>query len=148
MIGSYKGKPDEKFIGQRDTRAPKYKLGFFGADCEFPEYHQSLIDPNQSLYTGAAWDTTHVKLKNQDYKLITKEGKVHVGDWPKKQIRLGNIHHLVIWKWDAPYKQLYLNQEVGYTILGIVDAKTILKVLEETNSNYFDFNQIEKVKYV
>lgn len=148
MIGTYRGKPDSVFIAGRNIKALKYTQGIFGADCEFPEYHQSIIDPKQKLYAGIKWDTTHIDLKNLDYKLAKNNGMVHVSNFPKKQVLLGNIHHFVVWMWDPGYNQLYLNQEVGYKILGIVDAKLALKVMQKTNSNCFDFNQIEKVEYV
>lgn len=148
MIGTYTGTCDSIFMNNRDYVAPKYKMGIFGADCEYPEYHQSTIDPKQKLYNGVNWDTTHTDLQNLDYKLAKNDGMVHIGDYPKKQVKLGNIHHFIVWRWDPHYIQLYLNLKVSYKILGIVDAKLALEILEKTNSNYFDFNQIEKVNYV
>lgn len=142
-LGPHHGKACSTFVSQRNINAPRYKMGIFGADCEFPEFHQSQIDPDQTLYKGWHYDTNHRVLGHLDYKLLSSKG-VHVSDSIKKQIANGNIQYLVIWKWKHQYKEIYLNQEVEYILLGIVDAKLALEHLK--SANYFDYNKIEKVE--
>ena len=52
----------------------------------------------------------------------------------------------MIWKWKNGYKELYLNQEVEYIILGVVDAKLALEQVKRNGNNRFDFNKIQKVE--
>jgi len=145
LVGTYKTTTTQKFIDHRDRRAPEYTQGIFGADCELPEHHQCEIDPKQTLHEGAAFDTTHEDLDSLDYKLYSQEG-VHLRPWIQKQISAGLIKHLVIWKWKNGYKELYLNQEVEYIILGVVDAKLALEQVKRNGNNRFDFNKIQKVE--
>jgi len=145
LVGRYKGTVNQKFIDHCNRKAADYTRGIFGVECEFPEHHQCEIDPKQTLHEGATFDTTHEDLETLDYKLYSQEG-VHVSPWIQKQIAAGRIKNLVVWKWTNGYKRLYLNDEVEYTILGVVDAKLALEHIKRNGNDRFDFNKIEKVE--
>lgn len=126
MIGEYTATVFQDFIDRRQERVDEDTRTdvnpYFQWDSEFPEWHQSLTDPLQTMYEGYEFDTIHEMYRNLDYKMYSKEG-VKVSPYIQKQINAGKIDHLVVWKWTDGYKQLYLNQEVKYTILGVVPAK-------------------------
>jgi hypothetical protein len=95
----------------------------------------------QAMYEGYEYDTTHEVYGNLDYKMYSKEG-VKVSSYIQKQIADGKIKHLVVWKWTDGYKQLYLNQEIRYTILGIVSAE---EALTKIVNGRFNFEEVTNV---
>lgn len=138
----FKGIVTQEFIDRRQKRVVKDTRTdvnpYFQWDSEFVEYHQCQVDPQQKMYEGYEYDTTHSEFGNLDYKMYSKTG-VHVSQYIQKQIRKGLIDHLVIWKWTNGYKQLYKGDEVEYNILGTVPANFILDKLNEENR--FDYDK-------
>ena len=140
MIGLYHSIVTKEFINNRSKKEHDYKHGRRGVDCEWPENHQSIIDPNQTLYEGKETDTIHKELEGLDYKQFAKVG-VYVSPYTLTQIRKGITKHLPIWEWanNNRYQELYEGMEVSYRILGIVDAKKVLEYCEKNNTNKFPF---------
>lgn len=133
LVGIYAGIVSPEFIAHRDRKAPSYNAGIFGADAEFPEYHQVEIDPMQTLFEGWEYDTDHSVLHLAlDYKMYSQDG-IHVSKPIQRAIKKGKTDALVIWRWLPEYKELQAWMQVKYEILGIVDAKEALKKLNAKN---------------
>ena len=131
----YKGKVAKEFIVRRDERVAKDTRKnvdpYFQWDCEFVEWHQSKVDPFQTLHEEKfEWDTVHKHLGNIDYKLNSKAG-VKVSDYIKDLVLEGKIQKFGVWTWlNKPHKILRLNDIVEYQILDYVDAKEAVKRLK------------------
>ena len=145
MIKTYTATVFQDFIDRRQERIDEDDRTdvnpYFQWDAEFVEWHQSITDPMQAMYEGYEYDTTHEVYGNLDYKMYSKEG-VKVSSYIQKQIADGKIKHLVVWKWTDGYKQLYLNQEIRYTILGIVSAE---EALTKIVNGRFNFEEVTNV---
>lgn len=106
-------------------------------DCEFPEQHQSLIDPLQTLfegnekYTHHCFDTIDEELDNCDYKQNSQKG-VHISSFIYDRCEDGTIDHIVVWEWanGNRHKRLYINDEVSYIVLGAVPAQQVIETAE------------------
>lgn len=122
----FKATVPAKFIVRRDRMIPKFNAGIRGADAEFIEYHQALVDPFQILYEGMAWDTTHEILGNIDYKQYAKDG-VKLSEYCQKQIKAGNVHFIGVWRWLPKniWEELYEGKVVEYEILDYVDVNLL-----------------------
>jgi hypothetical protein len=129
-------------------------------DCEFPEHHQSLIDPSQTLFEGNdvhshhRFDTIDEELGNCDYKQNSKEG-VHISSYIYDTCKAGIIDHIVVWEWanSNRHKRLYINDEVSYIILGAVTAQQIIETAKIVGYDYknrpkYRFPFEKGVKYV
>ena len=131
----FKGKVAKEFIERRDERVAEDKRTtvdpYFQWDCEFPEWHQSKVDPYQTLHEHPyEWDTIHKFMGNIDYKLDSKYG-VKVSDYIKGLVLEGKIQKFGVWRWlKKPHKILRLNDMVQYKILDYVDAKEAVKRLK------------------
>lgn len=138
----YKAKVDKEFIKHRNNIIKKRDAGIRGADSEFVEFHQAKVDPMQTLYERATYDTYHTILGRMDYKQYAEAG-VHVSEWIQEQIRLNKIDVLCIWKWypKNQWQELEEGMVVQYEILDIVNAKTALEFLDkETNRFKYPFD--------
>ena len=122
------GTPDSDFIRMRNKKSKTMKMGVMGADCEFPEYHQSIVDPKQTYYYGFQYDTMHEDYGELDYKQYSHKG-IHISEYTKTQIESGKVKYIVVWKWfnNNVWKQLEEGVSVGYEICGMVDAVEALK---------------------
>ena len=131
------GTPDSDFIRMRDKKSKTMKMGVMGADCEFPEYHQSIVDPKQTYYYGFQYDTMHEDYGELDYKQYSHKG-IHISEYTKKQIKSGKVKYIVVWKWfdNNVWKQLEEGVSVGYEICGMVDAKEALKQLDKKTHRF------------
>ena len=131
------GTPDSDFIRMRDKKSKTMKMGVMGADCEFPEYHQSIVDPKQTYYYGYQYDTMHEDYGELDYKQYSAKG-IHVSEYTKKQIESGKVKYIVVWKWfnNNVWKQLEEGVSVGYEICGMVDAVEALKQLDKKTHRF------------
>lgn len=142
MIGTYKATVAQDFIDRRQVRVDQDDRTdvdpYFQWDSEFAEWHQCIVDPQQKIYEGYEFDTIHEELDHLDYKLYSQEG-VKLSPYIQRQIAAGKIDNIVVWKWKNGYKRLYLNQEVEYTIIGIVPAKL---ALEHTVNGRFNFEKV------
>ena len=143
MIGHYKAVVTADFIKQRDKKiAEDFRTDVnpcFQWDCEFVEWHQCQIDPNQIMYDGYEFDTIHTIYNNIDYKLYAKQG-VKLSKYIQNQIINKTIDNIAVWKWTLPYKKgLYINQIIEYDILGIVPAQQALKMLRKNEYNEYRF---------
>ena len=106
-------------------------------DCEFPEHHQSLIDPLQTLFEGNdeykhyCFDTIDEELGNCDYKQNSQNG-VHLSSFIYDCLKKGIIDHIVVWEWADRnrHKRLYINDEVSYIVLGAVPAQQVIETAE------------------
>ena len=137
----YKAKVNKEFIKHRDSIINKRNAGIRGADSEFVEFHQAKIDPMQTLYEHATYDTYHMILGRIDYKQFSEAG-VHISEWIQKQIAAGKIDVLGIWKWypKNQWEELKEGMVVQYEILDFVNAKTALEFLDkETNRFKYPF---------
>lgn len=137
LIGRYTGIVTAEFIKSRDIQAPKLKKGIFGADSEFPEWHQCQFDPNQTLKDGIKYDTLHTILQKLDYKINSKDGP-YISPWIQKE---GKADYYIIWEWTHGYIELYENQTVTYDIVAIVPAKGI-KFNSENRFNLKEFKNV------
>ena len=103
-------------------------------DCEFPEQHQSLIDPLQTLFEGNeehthhCFDTIDEELDNCDYKQNSQKG-VHISSFIYDRCKDGTIDHIIVWEWadGNRHKRLYINEEVSYKILGMMSAEYVIE---------------------
>lgn len=125
-------KPNEDFIKERDKKGPEYKAGFRGADAEFPEWHQILIDPLQKKYIdekGKVYDAdvVHEEYGICDYKQYAKAG-FKISNNTEKSIEKEIAKKIIVWKWsnNNRWDPLEENKSVGYEIMGIVDAQEAL----------------------
>lgn len=136
----FKVKPSKEFISQRDAKVKQDERDnpHFFWDSELPEWHQCEVDPKQTMYPGWYFDTIHEDLGHIDYKLYSKAG-VHVSKAIQNQVKTGNIDYFGIWMWANGHKQLKEGVEVEYDLLGFVDAKEALKLLDP-KTNRFEFN--------
>lgn len=138
----FKAVVSKEFINRRQLRVNKDKRNdvnpYFQWDCEFVEFHQCEVDPQQTVYKGYEYDTVHEEFGNLDYKLYSKAG-VHISPYIQRQIRKGLIDHLVIWRWENGYKQLTEGAEVEYNIIGTIPAKFVLDKLNAENR--FDYDK-------
>jgi hypothetical protein len=133
VIGKFKAIVTDDFIEHRDRMAPKYNAGVFGADAEFPEYHQCKTDPDQEIYKDWHYDTYHTPTSSAwDYKMHSQNG-IHVSPAIQRVIKSGKTDCLVIWRWIPEYTQLEAGMEVEYEIMEIVDAKLALEKLNYDN---------------
>jgi len=128
----FKGTVSAEFIARRDKKAGGFNAGIRGADAEFIEHHQVLIDPFQSLYEGYEYDTFHSTLGRIDYKQYSKAG-IKLGEYTQRQIREGMVQYIGIWKWlpNNHWEELHEGKVVQYEILDYVDAKEALKQLND-----------------
>ena len=131
------GAPDSDFIRMRDKKSKTMKMGIMGADCEFPEYHQSIIDPKQTYYYGFQYDTMHEDYGELDYKQYSHKG-IHISEYTKKQIESGKVKYIVVWKWfnNNVWKQLEEGVSVGYELCGMVDAVKALQQLDKKTHRF------------
>jgi hypothetical protein len=136
MLGTYTGIVTAEFIKRRDymVSQPNWKAGIRGADAEFPEWHQALIDPNQTLYEGWEWDTNHLLYGTQDYKQFSQAG-VLISPDIQKVIEQDITDNLAIWEWSNGNRWVELKEgmEVSYDIIGIRDAKECISKLNHEN---------------
>jgi len=143
LKGKYSGVVSLEFITQRDIKQNFYKMGLMGANCEYPEYHQSCIDANQVLSEEGEmrWDSTYLETNTTlDYKQYSKKG-VHISPYIKKALISGALEKLVIWKWSPNNRAPNLNEgtPIAYEILGVVDAQDALdnlKIDDEGKSRF------------
>ncbi len=129
------GKPDSLFIKNRNKKMHDYEAGIRGADCEFPEYHQGQIDPKQTCHLKEiAIDTIHEDLGVMDYKQYAKKG-VHIGKYTQEQIAKNVVKWIAVWKWgnNNRYETLEEGKSISYEVLGYVDAKLAVSLLNEEN---------------
>lgn len=136
------GKPPADWLEKRDNHVERV-MREEGAseedairrwDCEFPEYHQSLIDPMQTLFEGNekykhhCFDTIDKKLGNCDYKQYAQTG-VHISSFIYGCLKKGIIDHIIVWEWanGNRHKRLYINEDVSYVVLGAVPAQQVIK---------------------
>ena len=133
----YKGRVDADFIKHRNNIIRKRDAGIRGADSEFVEFHQAKVDPMQTLYERATYDTYHKILGRIDYKQYSKDG-VHVSEWIQEQIKLKKIDMLGIWKWypSNTWTKLEEGMTVQYEILDYVDAQMALKYIDTTTNRF------------
>ena len=131
------GAPDSDFIRMRDKKSKTMRMGIMGADCEFPEYHQCIVDPKQTFYYGFQYDTMHEDYGELDYKQYSHKG-IHISEYTKKQIESGKVKYIVVWKWfdNNVWKQLQEGVSVGYEICGMVDAAEALKQFDEKTHRF------------
>jgi len=124
----FKATPDHEFIQSRDKQAKKLSQQTRGADCEFIEYHQAIVDQFQTIYEGMEYDTTHTAIGRIDYKQFAQNG-VHVSTWIKARIDEGIIDALGIWRWlpNNRYVELEEDVPVQYEILEYVNAQEAMK---------------------
>ena len=144
-FGLYTGKPSAIWIEKRDAHVERV-MREEGAseedairrwDCEFPEHHQSLIDPMQTLFEGNEkyehhyFDTIDEELGNCDYKQYAKNG-VHISSFIYDCLNKGITDHIVVWEWanGNRHKKLYINEDVSYILLGAVPAQQVIKTAE------------------
>ena len=140
----YAAKITKEFIDYRDARAlePKWLASSRDeeharqrADYEFAEWHQSQIDPGQTLLSEDPYgpDTLCQYTGNNDYKYLAFHGAL-VENHARELIEQGRTDVLRLWKWVHPTKpfgpSLKLGQEVEYQICGIVNGKESLKHLK------------------
>ena len=137
LIGRYTAVITAEFIKHRNIRARKLSKKIFGADSEFPEWHQCQIDPNQTLKDGIKYDTLHNVLQKLDYKSNSKDGQF-VSPWIQEN---GTADYYIIWEWTHGYIKLYENQTVTYDIVAIVPNKGI----KFNSKNRFNLKEIEYV---
>jgi hypothetical protein len=137
MLGTYTGIVTEEFIKRRDymVSQPNWNAGIRGADAEFPEWHQALIDPNQTLHEGWEWDTNHLLYETLDYKQFAKPG-VKISPAIKKMIEQGRTKNLPIWRWSNGnlWVELKEGMEVSYDIIGVVNARQALYRLKNVRN--------------
>lgn len=142
MIGEYTGIPWASYIAERDVHVQrimkKEKVTEENAirrwDCEFPEKHQCLIDPNQTLFEGNEThkhhciDTVHTVFQNLEYKQNSKEG-VRIGHFTYTQLINNVVQNVIVWEWSNRnmHKRLYINEEVSYKILGMMSAEYVIE---------------------
>ena len=131
------GTPDSDFIRMRNKKSKTMKMGVMGADCEFPEYHQSIVDPKQTYYYGFQYDTMHEDYGELDYKQYSHKG-IHISEYTKTQIESGKVKYIVVWKWfdNNVWKQLEEGVSVGYEICGMVDAVEALRQLDKKTHRF------------
>ena len=136
MLGTYTGIVTAEFIKRRDIMVsqPNWKAGIMGADAEFPEQHQAMIDLDQTLYEGWQYDTIHSEYGNVDYKQYSQAG-VKISPAIKRVIEQGITDNLAIWKWSNGNRWVELKEgmEVSYNIIGIRDAKECISKLNHEN---------------
>lgn len=127
-------------------------------DSEFPEQHQSLIDPLQTLFEGNAkythhfFDTVDEELGNCDYKRYSQDG-VHISSFIYDALLDGIIDHIIVWEWADRnrHKRLYINDEASYIVLGAVPAQQVIETAEIAGYDHkgrpkyrFKFNKDKK----
>ena len=143
----FKATISKDFIEHRNSIIEKRSAGIRGADSEFPEFHQCIVDKFQTLNEGWEYDTYHEILGKIDYKQYSQAG-VHISTHIQEQIKLGNIDMLGIWKWlpDNKWVELEEGMKVQYEILDYVDAKEAIKHLNEENRFTFpiDYDTIDE----
>jgi len=138
---TYFGKPDSVFIKNRNKKMHEYDAGIRGADCEFPEYHQGQVDPKQICHlTEASIDTMHEDLGGMDYKQYAKRGP-HIGKYTRKQIAKNVVKWIAVWKWsnNNRYETLEEGKSISYEVLGYVDAKLAVSLLEPDDEGKMRF---------
>lgn len=120
----YKAIVSKEFIKHRDNIINKRNAGIRGADAEFVEHHQVIVDKFQTLYEGATYDTHHQILGRIDYKQYAEAG-VKISPWIESKILANEIDVLGIWKWYPKNQWVKLEEgmSVQYEILDFVDAK-------------------------
>ena len=145
MIGTYTGIVTAEFIKRRDymVSQPNWNAGIRGADAEFPEWHQALIDPNQTLYEEWEWDTNHSLYGTLDYKQFAKPG-IKISSPIIKVIKQDKTENLPIWRWSNGNRWVELTEgmEVSYDIMGVVNARQAVDRLENVLNP--KTNKIEK----
>lgn len=131
-MSKFKATVTKEFIERRDKNAVKFKAGIRGADAEFIEYHQSLIDPLQTLYEKMEYDTVHEILGNIDYKQYSREG-VHIGKYCQNLIKKGKVHKIGIWRWlpRNQWEELYEGKTVQYEIIDYIDADRLIEYIDQ-----------------
>lgn len=128
-------------------------------DSEFPEQHQCMIDPKQTLFEGNAkfthhaFDTIDEDYGNCDWKRYAKDG-IHLTNYIYNRIKEGTTDHVVVWQWadGNRHNRLYENQEVSYIVLGVVPASYIIKTAkidgyDNQGRPYYRFPYEKGVKY-
>jgi len=135
----FKGTVTAEFIARRDSKAPGFVAGVRGADAEFIEHHQALIDPFQTLYEGYEFDTKHSVLGNIDYKQYSKAG-IKLGEYTQQQIRGGKVQYIGVWRWlpNNLWEELHEGKVVQYEILDYIDANKAIEHLDDDNRFPFD----------
>lgn len=164
IYGLHTGKPPADWIESRDIHVARVMKeegiseedAIRRWDCEFPEYHQSLIDPLQTLfegnekYTHHHFDTIDRDLENCDYKQNSRNG-VHLSSFVYNCLKKGITNHIIVWEWADKnrHKRLYANEEVSYIILGAVPAQQVIKNAKQVGYDYkgrpkyrFTFNEV------
>lgn len=126
----YYSKVPSKFITIRNKRAPKYRQGIHGADCEYPEYHQLRINKELKESTDKyTHDLIHPEYGRVDFKNWSQQG-VKLSDHVLKNLKEGKVDHLCVWEWcpNNMYVQLKAGMEVEYKILYHISAKEALEL--------------------
>jgi hypothetical protein len=170
IFGTFTVLPPSVFLTHRDNQVARCiaegdnKKGIDDLyrrwDSEFPEWHQCFIDPKQTLFEGNetlphhAFDTIDEDYDNCDYKIYAKKG-IHLTNYIYNKIKEGTTDHVVVWQWadGNRHKRLYINEEVSYTILGVVPASYIIKTAkvegyDKHGRPYYRFPYEKGVKYV
>lgn len=160
------GFASEEFIERRDVHVERVMLeesvsedaAIRRWDSEFPEHHQSLIDPLQTLFEGNdeyshhCFDTIDEELGNCDYKQYAQAG-VHISSFIYDRCKDGTIDHIIVWEWADRnrHKRLYINDEVSYIVLGAVPAQQVIETAEIAGYDHkgrpkyrFKFNKDKK----
>lgn len=129
---SYFGKPNKEFIIYRNEKVKKYWKEIRRGDATFPENHQCQIDPKQRLYPGFQADVIWDDVGIVDYKQYAQSG-VKLSEYTQYQIKFGPVTHICVWKWfnNNIHEELFEGKTVGYELLGLVDAKKALELLNE-----------------
>jgi hypothetical protein len=163
---TFTGTVSAKFITRRDKKINEHRVKgdienlVNRWNAEFPEHHQCMIDPDQTLFEGNEkyshheFDVIHKIYGNCDYKQFAIAG-VRVSNYIMERIKNGTINHVIVWEWSngniSPV--LIENQEVSYTILGVVPASYIIETAEvagqdKYGKNYYRFPYVKGETYV
>jgi hypothetical protein len=157
----YKVTIDEDFCKRRnewiakDTRGESARMNW---DFEYPEHHISRVSGSMhKKWEGGVWkgnklthhsiDTIHEFFGACDFKYLKKNRKVHIGNFPLRNLREGVLDHIILWEWvkhPNNWKDIIQPGETGvYRIVDHIPAKDIL---DFTDGNVFDYNEYLSLK--
>ena len=134
----FEGKPSEAFLEHNSNRLEqddRYWLTDWDKkrrwDCEFPEFHQSEIDPNQTRTGHHLYDIVDAVLEQVDYKQFAKAG-VKLSNETIRNIKSGLIKYLAIWKWEDRniHRPIERGKKYSYEVLSYVKADHALKFIK------------------
>jgi hypothetical protein len=154
----YNAKVTAEFIAQRDIKVELDKREKHTAerqwDFEFAEMHQCVIDPMQTLYEGAEYDTTHKFFNNCDYKHVNRFNEIHISSWILQRFIEGTTNFVVAWKYinRPPWtRNLEAGDMIKYKILDHIPVPEILQaIVEKTTCRGFtikaNYDMIDTIK--